>query len=119
MFGLLTGIIALLLLGYITVKIIALTFKWLRNQIKERLAKKNTKKVAVADIQQLINECDNTVSMDELDKLADEGYTHFMAEVDYDNQIEGEITVIKDTSDTLDKDVERLLGRKGMVVVEA
>lgn len=118
MFGLLAGIVALIALGCLAAIVIAVTFKWLRDQIKERLAKRNTKKVAVADIQQLIDECDNTVSMDELDNLADEGYTHFMADVGYDNQIEGEITLIKDTNDTLDKDVERLLGRKGMVVVE-
>lgn len=72
------------------------------------------------DLEELIDACDNTVSLNDLDNLADEGYTHLMAEVGYDGEIVGEVEVIKDESNTIDKDVEELLNRtkQGMVIVE-
>ena len=81
------------------------------------MTKKTVKKVAVADIEQLINECDNTVSLKD---LVDEGYTHMMAEVGYDGKIVGDVDVIKDKNDSIDKDVEELINRtnEGMVIVE-
>lgn len=120
MFQLIAGIVGLIALGCLAVYAIVLTFKWLKNKITEKLAKRNVKKVAVADLEELINECDNTVSLKDLDNLVDEGYTHLMAEVGYDGKIVGDVEVIKDKSDTIDKDVEELLNRtnQGMVVVE-
>lgn len=120
MFGLIAGIIGLIAMGCLVAYAIVLTIKWLRNKIREKLAKRNVKKVAVTDLQQLIDECDNKVSMKDLDNLVDDGYTHLMAEVGYDGNIVGDVEVIQDQNDTVDRDVEELLNRtnQGMVIVE-
>lgn len=120
MFALIAGIVGLIAIGCLVAYAVVLTIKWLRNKIAEKLAKKNVKKVAVADLEDLINECDNTVSLKELDNLVDEGYTHMTAEVGYDGKIVGDVEVIRDKNDTVDRDVEELLNRtnQGMVIVE-
>ena len=120
MFGLLAGIVGLIALGCLVAYAIVLTIKWLRNKIKEKLAKKNVKKVAVADLEKLIEECDNTVSLNELDDLVDEGYTHLAVEVGHDGKVVGDVEVIKDENESIDRDVEELLNRtnQGMVIVE-
>lgn len=120
MFGLLGGIVGLIALGCIVAYVVVLTIKWLRNKIKEKLAKRNVKKVAVADLEELIEECDNTVSLNDLNDLVDKGYTHLMVDVGYDGKIVGDVEVIKDENDSIDRDVEELLNRtnQGMVIVE-
>lgn len=118
MLALVGAIVGLIALGCLVAYAIVLTIRWIKNKIKEKLAQKNVKKVAVADIEQLIEECDNTVSIDALDNLTKEGYSHIMVDVGYDDKIVGDISVIEDKSDTLDEEVEQLLGKKGMVVVE-
>lgn len=120
MFGLIAGIIGLIAIGCLVAYAVVLTIKWLRDKIKEKIAKKNVKKVAVADLEKLIDECDNTVSLKDLDSLVDEGYTHLMADVDYNGKAVGEIELIKNKNDTIDKEVEELINRtnQGMVIVE-
>lgn len=120
MFGLLAGIVGLIALGCLVAYAVVLTVKWLRQKIKEKLRNRNVKRVAVADMEQLINECDNSVSLSELDNLVDKGYTHMMADVGYDGKIVGDVEVIQDENDYIDRDVEELLNRtnQGMVVVE-
>lgn len=118
--GLVLGIISLVAAGCLFAYAIAVTMKWLRNKIAEKLKQKNVKKVAVADLQELVDSCNNTMSLDDLNELVDEGYTHMMADVGYDGQIVGDIDFIKDTNDSIDEDVEELLNRtnQGMIIVE-
>lgn len=120
MFALLAGIVGLIALGCLVAYAVVVTFKWLRNRITEKLAKRNVKKVAVADLEELINECDNTVSLNDLNDLVDKGYTHMMADVGYDGKIVGDVEIIQDESDSVDRDVKELLNRtkQGMVLVE-
>lgn len=118
MLALLGAIVGLIAVGCLVAYAIVLTIKWIKDKVKQKLAQKNVKKVAVADIEQLIAECDNTVSIDALDDLTEQGYSHIMVDVGYDDKIVGDISVIKDENTTLDAEVEQLLGRKGMVVVE-
>lgn len=117
---LIAGIVGLIAAGCIIAYVIILTIKWLRNKISEKLAKKNVEKVAVADLEELINECDNTVSLNSLNDLVDEGYTHMMVDVGYDGKVVGDVEVIKNINDSIDKDVEELINRtkQGMVIVE-
>lgn len=119
MIGLIAGIVGLIALGCLVAYAIVLTFKWLKNKIKEKLAAKNAKKVAVADLNELIDECDNTVSISDLEDLTDEGYTHLVATVGKDGKV-SDVEVIKDTSSSIDEEVEQLINRtgQGMVVVE-
>lgn len=117
---LLAGVIGLIAAGCIIAHIIVLTFKWLKNKIREKLAKKNIKKVAVADLEELIEECDNTVSLNELDELVDKGYTHLMADVGYDGKIVDDVEIIKDESDSIDREVKEFINKtnQGMVIIE-
>lgn len=118
MLGLFLGIAAAVAIGALVAYAVALTFKWLRNKIQQKMAMRNVKKTAVADIEKLIDECDNKVSMDELMNMSNKGYSHVMVSVDSNNQVVGEVEIIEDTNDDLDYEVERLLGRERMVVVE-
>ncbi len=118
--GIVLGIIALIAAGCLIAYAIVLTLKWLKKKISEKLAKRNVKKVAVADLQDLIDECENKVSMSELNNLANQGYTHLMAEVGNDGNIVNEVELIEDTNDSIDSEVEELLNRtnQGMVIIE-
>lgn len=120
MIGLIAGIVSLIALGCLVAYTIVLTIRWLRNKIVEKLKNKNVKKVAVADIEDLINGCENTTSLKDLDNLLDEGYMHMMVDIGHDGKIVGDVEVIKDLNDTIDSDVEELLNRtnQGMVIVE-
>lgn len=118
--GLIAGIIAMVAAGCLVAYAISLTIKWLRDKIKDKLKQKNVKKVAVADLQEMIDSCENTISLGDLNELADDGYTHMMAEVGNDGQIVGDIELIKDTNNSIDEDVDELLNRtnQGMIIVE-
>lgn len=118
MLALIIGIVGLIAAGALVAYAIILTIRWLKNKIKEKLAAKNVKKVAVADLDELIKQCDNTVSIDDLEKLSDEGYTHLMAIVDETGKVD-DVEVIQNTSDTIDDEVDQFINRtgKGMVVV--
>lgn len=119
MFSFLLGIVALIAAGAVVVYVIALTVNWIKTKIRENLALKKAKKTAFADIKEIVKNCPNTVSLDNLDRLADkEGYTHLMVTLDDNNEIIGDLELIKDTNSSLDPEVQRLLGREGIVVVE-
>lgn len=118
MLTLIAGIVGLIAAGCLVAYAIILTFRWLKNKIKEKLAARNAKKVAVADLDELIESCDNTVTIDQLEELSDEGYTHLMATVDDSGKV-NDVEVIRDTSGTIDEEVEQFINRtgEGMVVV--
>lgn len=118
MLGLILGIVGLIAAGCLVAYAILLTFRWLKNKIKEKLAAKNAKKVAVADLDEMIEQCDNTVTLDQLEELSDEGYTHLMATVDDNGKVD-DVEVIRDTSDSIDEEVDRFINRtgEGMVVI--
>ena len=50
--------------------------------------------------------------------MKNEGYTHVMASVNDNNTDVIDIELVKDTNTSIDKEVEQLLGREGMVVIE-
>ena len=118
MIGLIAGIIGIVALGCLVTHVIMLTFRWLANKIREKFAKKETQKVAVADLHEMIESCDNTMTIDQLEKLEDEGYTHWVATVD-DNGKVSDVEAIKDKNDTIDEEVDRFINRTGdgMVVI--
>lgn len=118
MIGLIAGIVGLIAAGCLVAYAVILTIRWIKEKIMEKLATKNAKKVALADLNELIESCDNTVNIDQLEGLSNEGYTHLMATVD-DNGKVNDVEVIQDKSDTIDEEVDRFINRtgKGMVVV--
>lgn len=118
MIGLIAGIVGLIAAGCLVAYAIVLTFRWLKNKIKEKLAAKNAKKVAVGYLDELIESCDNTVTLNQLEELSDEGYTHLMATINENGKV-NDVEVIRDTNDTLDDEVDQFINRtgEGMVVV--
>lgn len=119
LFGIIAGIIALVAVGAIVAHAIIVTFNWLKRNIKERILAKKAKKVAVADLNKLIDECGNKTSISDLDEIANEGYTHVIASVN-DNDVVEDVEIIKNTNDKIDEEVENLINRtgEGMVVIE-
>ena len=119
LFTFLPGIGALMAANAVVVHVIALTIDWIKKKVKEKLALKKAKKTAFADIKETVKNCRNTMSLDDLDRLADEeGYTHLMVTLDDNDEIIGDLEMIKDTNSSLDPEVRRLLGKEGMVVIE-
>ena len=85
----LIGIVALgVAAGILIAKIAMLTFSWLTNKIKQKLAKRNVSKVAVAEIQEIINNTKNQVTIDELEAMQEKGITHFSVDIQDDGKIE-------------------------------
>lgn len=119
MLGIILGIVGLVAAGCLVAYAIVLTIRWLTKKIKEKLAAKNAKKVAVADLEELINDCDNKISLSDLEGLTDQGYSHLVATVDNSGKV-SDVEVIKDTSASIDEEVDQLINRtrQGMVVIE-
>ena len=111
-------ILGLIALGLVVVSAIALTTRWIVNKIKEKKCLGYVKKVILSDIQELANSCDNTISLNQLEQLANSGITHVMADIDDTGNIVGNVEAIRDTNSQLDDEVDKLLGRKGMLIVE-
>lgn len=120
MLGLILSVIGIVAVGGLVAYAIVLTFKWLKNQIEERIRQKNAKKVAVIEMEKLIEECDNKVSLDTLKKVKNDGATHVIASVNSSNKVE-DVKLFRDTSSTIDSEVDEFINRTGerMVVVEA
>lgn len=77
------GVIA----GLAIFKIATLVFSWLVNKIKQKLAKRNISKVATCEIQEMVKNCNNQATIDEMMALQNQGITHFTAEVQNDGTI--------------------------------
>lgn len=115
MLAMILGCIAL---GLMALTVGALTVKWIVNKIKVKKALRYIKRVMLADIRKLVNSCDNTVTLNQLEDLSKKGYTHVMADFDAQNEIVGDVEIIKDTNRQLDNEVGNLLGYNGMVLVD-
>ena len=117
--GILGIIVGAVVVGALVTYAVILTVKWLRDKIKDMIARKNAEKVLVTDIENLVKNCTNKKSLDELNKLVDEGYEFVAVAVDdTEKNIVGDVTLIKDLNDELDYEVEQLLGNQRMVVIE-
>lgn len=110
------GVIA----GLAIFKIATLVFSWLVNKIKQKLAKRNISKVATCEIQEMVKNCNNQATIDEMMALQNQGITHFTAEVQDDGTIPADgleiLNVEKEDQQTHD-----FINRtgEGMVVISA
>lgn len=102
------GIIAA---GALIAYAVVLTIRWLKNKIRELLAKRNIKKVVAMDIERLIEECPNQKTLDDLE----DDYDMVVASVNDSGKVE-DIEVIKDDGGD-DYKVDEFLGDNGMIVV--
>ncbi len=118
MLGLLIGIAAVAALVTVVVKLTLMAMNWFKNKIKEKIRKRNAEKVAAVDLQEIIDNTDNTMSMDAFEELADEGATHLFATIDSNGEVmDVEAVGAKEVSE----DVENLINRtgEGIIVVSA
>lgn len=106
--------------GTLIAKAIMMTINWLRNKIKAKLAKRNTQKVAVAELGKLVEKCENQASLADLEELCEQGCSHVIASVNTSGEVE-DVELIEDTSKVIDQDVKTLINRtgEGMVVISA
>ena len=89
------------------------TKPWVMDQVKKRMSNSNISKVALLDIQCLIDNCDNKISLDEL-----EGYSHVMVSVDSENNTITDTELIQDQNVVPDSELKELLGERKMIIVE-
>jgi len=113
------GIIAgAIIVGALVSYAVYLTGKWLRDKIKEMIAKKHAKKVLISDIENLVKNCDNKKTLSELNKLVEVGYDFVAVAVDDTGKnIVGDAEIIKDINDELDDEVEQMLGSERMILI--
>lgn len=114
--ALIAGIAALVALITVVVKLTLLAMSWISNKVKEKLKNRNTQKVAVGDINKIIESCDNNIDLSELEKIADEGVTHIVADVDYNGNVE---SVEAYDVDKIEGRADELINRtgEGLVVI--
>lgn len=113
--------VVLAVAGYFILK---LTLGWIMNKIDEYFSNKETdavnKKIdatVVADIDEMMDKCQNRKSYELLKKEREKGYTHVMGKIS-GRKLTGDIELVKDENDTLDHEVKTLLGPEKMVVIE-
>ena len=106
-------------LGAAVVCVVTLTMCWLKDKIAYLISVKKAKKVVVADIHKLVDECSNKVSYNDLNNLCKKGVNEVIIPLDSRDQVIGNVEMVKDRNKTLDQEVEAFLGREKMVVVEA
>ena len=111
-------LIGLIVAGLFIAAVLYLTYKLWKDKIAEKRKQKNAKKVVSAELKAMEKECNNRASFDELDKLANEGYTHVMAAMDNNGEIVGDVELIKDKEH--DSQLHALHNRtgEGVIVIE-
>ena len=113
MVHIIAGIIIAIIAGDILVKLIKVTKPWVMDQVKKRMSNSNMSTVALLDIQCLLDNCDNKISLDEL-----EGYSHVMVSVDSENNTITDTELIQDQNVVPDSELNELLGERKMIIVE-
>lgn len=111
-------IIGAIAAGLFACYLVTITFSWLKNKIAIKSAEKRVKSVVVADMENLVINSNNKISLDELNNITGGRRSVVIAGVDENNRIVGNVEINTDKNDYLDPDVQELLGREKTVVVE-
>ena len=98
--------------------LVAITFNWLRNKIRQKIAERRTKSVVVADIENLVRKSNNRIPLSELDAMTGGRRAEVIVGLDEYDNIVGDVEIARDTNSTLDAEVEELLGREKIVIVD-
>lgn len=114
--SLVAGIAAVAALITVVVRLTILAMDWISNKVKEKLRQRNTQKVAVGDLNKIIQSCSNQVSVDELERLASSGVSHVIADVDAYGNV-GEVEGVH--ADSVETSVSNLIDKtgEGLVVI--
>lgn len=97
---------------------VAITINWLRKKITVKLAEKNVKHVIVADIENLVKNSSNRITLSDLNSITGGRRAEVIAAVDEKNKIVGDIEIAKDTNVDLDAEVDEILGEERKIVVD-
>ena len=111
-------IIGAIAAGLFACYLVTITFSWLKNKIAIKSAEKRVKSVVVADMENLVINSNNKISLDELNNITGGRRSVVIAGVYENNRIVGNVEINTDKNDYLDPDVQELLGREKTVVVE-
>ena len=116
-------IIALILAGLFVTWVVNLTIKKLKKKAEEKLALGRGHKWIISELKALARDPQtNTMSLDELDRLADEeGYTYAAALIDDNGEVVGDVELVKkeDKNAATDPAVEKLFRMKnGTLILE-
>lgn len=115
MIKMILSILAFLAVAAAITYVIKITFNWVRNKIREKLAKRNAKKIYMTEVNRLVEQmadnCDNKMTLDEL-----ENYDVVMATINDENEVE-DVDLIKNTDDELDRDVDKWLSSNREIVI--
>lgn len=112
------GILALIAIGAVIMIVVNITVNWIRKRIKEKLQKKTAKKVFMKEIGQMVEDCENEMTLEELNSVKEtaKDADFVMATLDENNQVD-EVELIKDQNSKLDREVEELLKSKKEILV--
>ena len=110
--GAILAVSVLIVGGYFAVK---LTIKWIRKKVSEYFQNEEIDRAFIADINEMIDNCPNRKSYETLKKAREKGYTYVMGRISGGKMT---IDLVKDENDTLDPEVEDLLGSEKMVDIE-
>ena len=108
------SIISLIISGVCLFYTAALNHQWLKEKLKDIKDSKKAKRAILCDIKRLMDECDNKMSLSELDKLVDEGYSHVLVKQHNDDKLD--VDVINDSN--RGREIIDILGSAGEVVFE-
>ena len=111
-------LIRLIIAGIFITVVLYLTYKAWKNKIAEKRKQKNAKKVVSATLKAMEKDCTNRIEFDEIERIANEGYTHVMAAMDNSGNIVGDVELIKDKEH--DSQVSAIHNRtgEGVIVIE-
>ena len=118
MITIITLVATAIVAGLIVFTVLKLTIKAIIKTVKA-LKAKGAKKVLVADINSMAEKCTNKKSLKDLEKLANQGYTHVVAGINDSNEIVDKIQLIQNEDDETAYEVVDLLGDEGAVLIEA
>lgn len=112
------GILALIAIGAVIMIVVNITVNWIRKRIEEKLRKKTAKKVFMKEIGQMVEDCENEMTLEELNSVKEtaKDADFVMATLDENNQVD-EVELIKDQNSKLDREVEELLKSKKEILV--
>lgn len=110
-------IAGLIAAGMFVAYLVAISMRWLVNKINTKAAEKRVKNVVVADMENLVKNSSNKISLSELNSITGGRRAEVIAAVDEDNRIVGDVEIAQDKNTFLDPEVEELLGREKTVVV--
>ena len=112
------GIIAAgVAIGFVAFHVMKVTVKAIIGLVHQFRAKR-AKKVLVAEINAMAAQCTNHKSLEELEKLKDQGVTHVAAGIDENGQLVDDVWTIQNEDDEVPYEVTETLGEEGTLVIE-